>query len=119
MSWFKSRRVDQRREPRIEFLGEQDGPAERELKARISGALDLFPSVHRAYLARVEFEPGDGVSVALCLAADQPDPAVVRTIQKEFHGLFAQGAFLDILFVSAEQESDVARVCSAFYEQAV
>ena len=101
MSWLRSRRIDKRREPRIEFLGEQDGPAERELKARIGRVLDLFASVDRASLARVGFKPDDEVSVALCRAAKQPNPAVLRAIQTEFRALFAKRTFLDVIVEAA------------------
>jgi len=44
-------------EPRLEFLGEQDGEAERALKAVLAKELATFPGVKRAYLARVGFGP--------------------------------------------------------------
>ena len=119
MRWFRAWRVHQRREPRIEFLGEQDGEPERDLKQRLTEVLSSFPTVRRGYLARVGFAPSDEVVVALCLASDTPDPKLVDQVEKVFRTLFAKGTFLDILFLSAQQEVDVARVCSAFFERAV
>ena len=106
-----------RNEPRVEFLGEQDGVAERELKALLLEALKLFPSVRHAYLARVGFQPAGTPSVAICLAADRPNPQVVREISAQFKSVFAKDTFVDIIFLSGEQQSDVARVCSAFYSR--
>lgn len=104
-----------RNEQRIEFLGEQDGPAERELKARLVEILRAVPAVDRAYLARVGYQPHTPPAVALCLSASRPDPSIVRSIREPFASLFARNAFMDVFFVDDAQETDLARVCSPFY----
>ena len=109
-----------RRELRVEFLGEQDGVAERELKSALTPILAAHATIARAYLARVGFQPQEEVSVALCLAGPRdPAPGLLRDIQACFGTLFRAGAALDILALSAEQESDAKRVCSPFYVRAV
>lgn len=119
MSFFRRPRIHERTEARVEFLGEQDGDPERDLKARLSSTFAKLPTVRRAYLARVGFQPSNTPAVALCVASDAPDIAILEEAHREFAALFAADAFLDMFFVSAEQESDVARVCSPFYDRAV
>jgi hypothetical protein len=105
----------ERREGRIEFLGEQDGPAERELKTLLRVECRRFPSIQRAYLARMGFTPDAPISVGLCIApSSAEDPAIVEAVQRAFSSLFASDAHLDIVFVDAEQERDLQRVCQSF-----
>jgi hypothetical protein len=66
---FRRRAAEARTEPRVEFLGEQDGPPERKLKASIVEELTGVPAISRAYLARVGYQPQGRPAVALCLAA--------------------------------------------------
>ena len=106
----------ERREPRIDFVGEHDGPPERELKALLAAELTHYPAVRRAYLAIVGFGPEAPLSVALCLApAKAESPVVVDACAQIFRRLFKADMALDMLFVTAEQEGELARVCSAFY----
>jgi hypothetical protein len=113
---FRRRAPEARMERRIEFLGEQDGPPERELKASIVEELTRVPAISRAYLARVGYQPQGRPAVALCLAGTlRDDPALVKRISDRFGAMFGQGAALDIVFLTREQEADVARVCGAFY----
>jgi hypothetical protein len=117
---MRQRRPEERRESRIEFLGEQDGVPERGLKSALTPILAKDTTIERAYLARVGFQPQQRAAVALCLAGPrEPAPAVLRGIQECFAGMFRTGAALDILALSPEQESDAQRVCSPFYVRAV
>lgn len=112
---MKDRSSNERRERRVEFLGEQDGPPERELKALLQKELRRFPTVRRAYLARVGFAPDAAVSVALCIApSSKDDQAIVQTVSRVFGAYFASEAHLDIVFLDAEQEEDLRRVCGSF-----
>ena len=118
--WIRPRSPVERREPRIEFLAEQDGVAERSLKAALGPVLAADTTIERAYLARVGFQPQERIGVALCLAGpSEPSRAVLRGIQECFAGMFRTGATLDILALSREQESDAERVCSPFFVRAV
>ncbi len=112
---MKDRSPNERREQRVEFLGEQDGPPERELKALLRAELRRFLSVQRAYLARIGFAPDAPVSVALCIApSSKDDRAIVKTVSRVFKAYFASEAHLDIVFLDAEQEGDLRRVCGSF-----
>lgn len=109
-----------RREARIEFLGEQDGPPERQLKTLLIEGLRQHSTVRRAYLARLGFAPVTTPSVALCLASTAgEDRRLVEICSGIFSSLFNSETALDIVFVSPEQEADLARVCSPFYPPAV
>ena len=73
----------------------------------------------RAYLARAGFQPTDPASVVLCLIGPDVDSAsLLEGVQAAFHTLAPSNVFLDIAFLTAEQEADVARVCPPFYARA-
>jgi len=111
---MKDERV--RRERRIEFLGEQSGKPEDELKALLRNVFRRHHRVTRAYLAVVGFAPTAQRAVALCIApAGAESRALVDGIELEFARLFAGDADLDIIFVDQQQEEDLMRVCQPFY----
>jgi hypothetical protein len=103
-------------EGRVEFLYEQDGPPEQILKAALIQELRKWSSVRRAYLARVGFRPGDTPTVALCLMGPGRDEtALVERVGEIVHNMLPRSVFLDVLFLSAEQDIEVSSVCRAFY----
>ena len=107
-----------RQESRVEFLGEQDGPPERLLKADLATTLGRYRAIRRAYLARVGFQPEAMVSVALCVApATAEDTSVVRSVGEIFSRHAGPAAHLDVVFVTDEQEVDLRRVCRPFFER--
>lgn len=115
-SWSGDPRL--RRERRVEFLGEQDGQAERTFKSELRAVFLRYPKVERAYLARIGFSPRSQPSVALCIcpsAAELRD--VVDEVQRSFARLFAEEVELDILFPTRAEEEDLRRVCRAFFEK--
>ena len=114
-----SRRVLQRREGRIEFLGEQSGSVEDTLKRDLMLEFATRPDIRRAYLAQVGFQPQSETSVALCIVSARPDDkSLVLRVGEIVRRRFAKDAALDIIFLTAEQEADVARVCPPFYTTA-
>ena len=109
-----------RTEPRVEFLGEQDGLPERELKTALAADFAAVGDVGRGYLAQVGYQPTARPAVALCLRLAAGDPSIVaERVGRLFAARFARGVPLDIVFLSAEQEADLARVCAPFYPPAV
>ena len=49
--------------------------------------------------------------------ATNPDVARLKErVGRLFAGFFRPDAFLDIVFLSPDQEADIDKVCSAFYE---
>jgi hypothetical protein len=120
MRLFGRRRPELRSEPRVEFLGEQGGPVEDKLKGALARELAQFPEVTRAYLARIGFQPENKTSVALCVrSSGGNEEAIVKRVSGRFAELFNKSAFLDILFLTEQQEVDLKGVCSAFYPTAM
>ena len=110
------RGVDARRERVVEFLGAQDGPAERELKTALCAVLARYPAIDRAYLARVGFGREAPATVALCLASRiTNDQHLLAEIEATFRPMFNGGMVLDILFLRQGQEPDLQKVCPQFY----
>jgi hypothetical protein len=115
-SW--SRRTTERREGRVEFLGEQSGAVEDTLKRELVLEFATRPVIRRAYLARVGFQPGTPPSVALCIVSDQPDDrSLVLRVGDIFRRQFGKDAVLEVLFLTPEQVADIDRVCAPFYSR--
>lgn len=114
-----SRRAVSRREGRVEFRGEQSGAVEDTLKRDLIFEFATRPDIRRAYLARVVFEP-EGEATALCILSNRPDDqSVVTRVGEIVKRRFTNDTPLDVLFITAEQEADLARVCRPFYSSAV
>jgi|WetSurMetagenome_2_1015567.scaffolds.fasta_scaffold1147229_1 hypothetical protein len=74
MNWFKKTfgkltNTESRIEYDIQFLAEQDGPIEQEIKARWKPILVTFPDVLRAYLAIASFDQLRTHQVVLCICS--------------------------------------------------
>ena len=100
----------------VVFLGEQGGEPEQALKTKL---IELFAQkalVSRAYLARVSYSGNREVVVALCLPdATRAQATVVRDAAAVFAELFSVDQHLDVVFVSAEDERRLTRVCNPFF----
>jgi hypothetical protein len=112
-----SRPTEEFTAPTIRFVGEQDGPPERDLKSHIAELLTNELEVDRAYLARVQYDDAENWNVALCLAATNPDISRINErIGRLFAGIFANDMHLDILYLSDAQEEEITKVCTSFYK---
>ena len=121
MGWFKSKpsRSPQRLAPRVvTFIGEQDGPAERDLKDRFVEVLSGEPIVKRAYLACAEHGDGSGVHITLCLKCSprSEDVSLLPKLAGIFGSMFNSQEHLDIRFLEDNEEHDLRSVCVPFYE---
>jgi SseB protein C-terminal domain len=104
--------------PDITFLGEQDGPAERRLKEALAVVLGLNPTVTRAYLARVRHDGrSDGVMLGLLTTNEQNNEKLAGQVGRTFAALFNAKSNLDIIFLNAEQDREIRKVCPAFYQR--
>ena len=102
----------------IAFLGEQDGPVERELKAKFSQCFSRNLYVNAAYLVRVRYGRSPEIKVALCLEApEEMAPAIVEELGSEFREMFNSRESLDIMFLSEERKRAVTAVAKPFYQQ--
>ncbi len=117
MAWFKRKppkHPQEIRVPRVQFLGEQDGPAEQSLKGRLAEFFTRDRSVLKAYLARVDV--GGQTSVALCLKTQfGPDRGLAEKIGAIFKTIFNAEVHLDIMFATAAQEVELSQVCQPFF----
>ena len=103
----------------IVFLGEQDGPPERELKGRWAQLFSAEKGVSRAYLVRVTYEQSPAQSVALCLRAEAgQDTRLLEKVAKVFASMFGRHAHLDIMFINEAQERALAKRCRPFFDAA-
>jgi hypothetical protein len=101
----------------VTFVGEQDGEPERELKSKLADVLSQFPSVQRAYLARVNYVGSDQMWVALCLYGASASVEIGEACSRPFRAMFNHTQSLDMLFISSEQEIRLATVCQPFYRR--
>lgn len=110
--------IDSFATPDITFLGEQDGPAERRLKEALAVVLGLNLTVTRAYLARVRYDgKSDGVMLGLLTTNEQDCEKLAGQVGRTFAALFNAKTSLDIIFLNAEQDREIRKVCPAFYER--
>src|SRR5690349_6139424 len=108
MAWWKRNQKQPTKElqvPDIRFLGEQDGPAEINLKDKFVAFFRRDKSINRAYLARADFGEGTKVSSVLGLRTQfGPDKGMVEKIGSIFASVFNSTQHLDIVFLTDQQE---------------
>jgi len=109
----RPRKLEPIAQPSIEFLGEQDGPPERTLKAELTALFTTRARVSRAYLCRVRYRDG-AHAVALAVASPE-DTRLVAEAGAVFRKMFGPHTFLDIMFLDGGKESRLASVCRPFY----
>lgn len=119
MGWFKDRQAKKPQKlTRVmtKFIGEQDGPSERELKA---GFVELFrqePTVERAYLALADHDDGTGIHVTLAIKSSRgEDSSLIRKLIEIFSEMFSSHEHLDMIFIREDQERQLRDVCAPFY----
>jgi SseB protein C-terminal domain len=114
---FSKRPTQELRAPVLVFLGEQDGATERMFKEKLREILEERKNVVTAYLARVHYGDPKNISVCLCMrVANAPDKPLVETIHSLFAQNFNRAVHLDMIFLKAEQEQQLATVCKPFYQ---
>lgn len=119
MSWLRPKSKKHPQEihvPQLRFIGDQDGPPERELKERLADFFRRDQSVKAAYLARISYGDPSRVSVALCLRTQfGPDRGMAEKVGRIFATMFGSHEHLDIIFPTIEQEAALAKVCAPFF----
>lgn len=100
----------------IQFLGEQDGPPERELKAKWVERLEQETAPCLAYLARVRYSQAPQESVILCVYTEGANPMpLLKDLGRIFHGMFSKKEHLDMLPLSEGMRKAVDGVCRPFF----
>jgi hypothetical protein len=118
------RPTEQFRAKRLKFVGEQDGPPERTLKAHLTELFEREGGVRRAYLARITFEETDTHSVALCLYAGSAERVLeakaerdlVEKIGRIFASIFVRQEHIDIMFANKTQVAELDQCCRPFFD---
>jgi SseB protein C-terminal domain len=119
-AYFRNKSRGPRREevivPAISFVGEQDGPIERELKDEWKKILAQHDAVKSAYLARATYASEPQQHVVLCLhSTSGADLELVARLQQPFVSRFNSAEKLDVAFISPEQQLQVRTVCEPFH----
>jgi len=105
------------KQPRIQFVGEQDGPIEQDIKVLWTPILLRHLEVERACLALGSHDACQPHQPLLCIRSSRAeDPSLVDELAAPFRELFSGDCALDIMFVSGEKESELRQVCHAFYQ---
>lgn len=121
VSWIKNkstrRPAEKLRVREIQFIEEQDGDAERDLKAKLVTLFDQLRLVRIAYLARVQYDSSDSVDVAVCVRGQRgQDRMVAERVGQVFASIFARDQHCDIMWITPEQETALTKVCRPFYK---
>ena len=101
----------------LQFVGEQDGPVERELRDWLIKVLQQYETVDCAYLARIQYSDEDTWAVVLCLRCSSYGKAeqTVRSAGDIFYKMFSKSQRLDIIVVDDERWSEPRAICTPFY----
>jgi hypothetical protein len=100
----------------VYFLAEQDGPPEQELKSKLVTLFDQLRLVNIAYLAVVRYGDAASPNVALCVRG-QPgqNRMFAERVGRVFAAIFGSHEHLDVVWLTPEQETSLAKVCRPFY----
>lgn len=102
----------------VDFVGQQAGPGEDELKADFFRILAAKPTVQSAYLARIYRGKPSKPAVALCLRSSiGVDYKLEEELAGIFRARFRHDQRLDFLFLLEEEEMRLREVCPSFYER--
>lgn len=120
-SWFRTRQqipVQERQEPALRFVAEQDGQVEGELKAKWVSVLARHGGVTRAFLARATSGVGPEPSVTLCICPRSAQAeALVQALARPLRETLGSDQHLDIVFLNTIQEAEVSQVARPFFPQ--
>ncbi len=100
----------------VYFLGEQDGPPEQELKSKLVILFGQLRLVNIAFLAVVRYGDAESPNVALCVRG-QPgqNRMFAESVGRVFALLFGSHEHLDVIWLTPEQETSLAKVCRPFF----
>ena len=119
-SWLKikpkRKMVAQQHVAKVKFLGEQDGPVERTIKAQWSTILSTRPQIRRAFLIRASYEGSNEMHVVLALCSKAgADLNLLEALRVPYTAIFHPDCPLDMVFANSTQESHIEKVCAPFY----
>lgn len=115
-SW--TRRALERRAGKVEFSAEHSGIVEETFKRDLLLEFVTRPDIRRAYLSRVTFDAQPEPADALCIVSDRPqDRSLVIRIGEILRRRFNADVPLEVLFLTPEQEREIAAVARPFYSR--
>jgi hypothetical protein len=104
---------------KVKFLGEQDGPVERTIKAQWSAILSTRPEIRRAFLVRASYDGSNDMHVVLALCSTaSADSRLLEALRVPYAAIFHRDCPLDMVFADFTQESHIEKVCPPFYTAA-
>lgn len=102
----------------VDFIGEQRGETENELKTAFRVILAATPTALNAFLARVYRGNASTPSVAVCIrSAIGVDDKLEERLSGAFRARFRRDQQLDVLFLLEPEEQRLREVCAPFYEK--
>ena len=102
----------------VDFVGQQAGPVEDELKSAFQQVFAVTPTVQSAFLARIYRGREPRQSVAVCIRSTiGMDDKVEDRLSAIFKSRFRADQRLDFLFLMEEEEMRLREVCPPFYER--
>jgi hypothetical protein len=106
--------------PSIIFVGEKTGQIEDEIKGKFTEIFKKYDHVISAYLAILQYESKNALSVGLCInsALKDKNETIIKEIGNTFKQVFNRNVFMDILFLTEEKETELIKVCKPFYKKA-
>jgi len=100
---------------KVRFVGEQDGPVERDLKAKWLPILRTAPQIRSAFLVRCSYDQDDQHVVLAICSAGGPDLRLLEALRVPYALAFHRSCPLDMMFATAAQEALIRDVCPPFY----
>lgn len=117
MAWWK-RQPKSFRVRAIDYVSEQDGPPERDLKTALGELFVASDEVQAAFLLRVRLPKATQESVMLVVRAPDADRRrLVKRITHVFQQHFGSNVSLDISFMTLDDVARAEMVASAFYRR--
>lgn len=113
----RQKKIEVLKASRIEFLYEQLGDSETELKQKLIKIFHGNERVMLAYLVSVRYrEESDQIKVALCVKhSTGQDFRLLQEVGAEFGKMFNNQESLDVMFLKREEEERIAIVARPFY----
>jgi hypothetical protein len=104
----------------INFLCEQQGHSEDELKQRLSGYFRSEFAISIAFLLRVRYGDSADQHVALCIYSDGVDQKSAQEhISEIFRGMFKSDQSIDIIFLDSHKMQPALHAGKPFYVRKV
>ncbi|MBL8823270.1 MAG: hypothetical protein JNJ77_11825 [Planctomycetia bacterium] len=102
----------------VRFLGPQEGVAETVFTSKIAHLFSKHSIKCRAYLARVDYDDGSGVNIALCIFLGESTDSnlVEELIGITFSNMFNSNEHLDTYMITKERDQELHEMADPFYD---